>query len=104
MTETGKIEKLQLCKVLVYISLLVFFVFALFSFSKGDEKREKATLKRAVNEEITAYYAREGSYPSDLSVLEKQLGLTYDKKRFQVNYSLRGSNIRPYVTIVDRGR
>ncbi|MDD6351309.1 MAG: hypothetical protein PUG16_02770 [Lachnospiraceae bacterium] len=104
MTEQGKTEKKQRIRILVYILLLVFFALAFLSFSSGDAGRERATLEKAIREEITAYYAREGTYPSSLSVLKKQYGLTYDQDRFQVNYVLRGSNIRPYVTIVDRGR
>jgi hypothetical protein len=64
-------------------------------------QREKQTLQDAIEQDISAYYAREGYYPSSIQELQDIYGLTYDEDRFFIGYQLMGSNIRPYVTIVE---
>ena len=45
-------------------------------------------------------YALEGTYPPNLQYLEEHYGLTYDKKRFYVDYLAIGSNFFPDVTVI----
>ena len=51
---------------------------------------------------ITACYATEGRYPESLAYLKEKSGLSYDEKTFFVDYIVRGSNLRPEVTIIER--
>jgi hypothetical protein len=43
----------------------------------------------------------EGYYPEDVSELEERYGLSYDKDKYYIGYEIYGTNIRPYVTIVN---
>jgi hypothetical protein len=88
-------------KLIVYILLIGAFAGAVFSMSKRDEKREQETLLKAVERDISAYYAMEGYYPEDVSELEERYGLSYDKDKYFIGYEIYGTNIRPYVTIVN---
>ena len=88
-------------KLIVYILLIGAFAGAVFSMSKRDEKREQETLLKAVEKDISAYYAMEGYYPEDVSELEERYGLSYDKDKYYIGYEIYGTNIRPYVTIVN---
>jgi hypothetical protein len=88
-------------KLIVYILLIGAFAGAVFSMSKRDEKREQETLLKAVDRDISAYYAMEGYYPEDVSELEERYGLSYDKDKYFIGYEIYGTNIRPYVTIVN---
>jgi hypothetical protein len=88
-------------KLIVYILLIGAFAGAVFSMYKRDEKREQETLLKAVERDISAYYAMEGYYPEDVSELEERYGLSYDKDKYFIGYEIYGTNIRPYVTIVN---
>ena len=88
-------------KIIVYVCMLGFFVLALLTMTHRDATREKETLQQAIEQDITAYYAREGYYPSGVEELKELYGLTYDEERYYVAYELRGANIRPYIMIID---
>ena len=48
-------------------------------------------------------YALEGFYPPDLEYLKEHYGLTYDESSFVVEYQPVAGNIRPDVTILEKG-
>lgn len=93
----------QIGKTIVYVGVIVLFALALVTLSHHDISREKATLQEAMERDVTAYYAREGHYPSSVEEIQQVYGLTYDEDQFYIGYELYGSNIRPYITIVEKG-
>ncbi|SEI95373.1 hypothetical protein SAMN02910453_1677 [Lachnospiraceae bacterium A10] len=84
-----------------YVLIIAILIAAVASISNHSMQREKQTLQDAIEQDISAYYAREGYYPSSIQELQDIYGLTYDEDRFFIGYQLMGSNIRPYVTIVE---
>lgn len=48
-------------------------------------------------------YAIEGRYPQQLSYLEDNYGLTFDKTRYHVRYDAFASNIMPDIDVSIRG-
>jgi len=80
--------------------IIVVFVAAVFLVSGGNVSRQEESLDRALENDITACYAMEGSYPESLDYLKENYGLTYNEKLFYVDYQVPGSNIRPVVTII----
>lgn len=88
--------------VLLLVAILA--VFTLFSNSmvSSNTAREKEILENAIDRSVTQCYALEGVYPSDLTYLEENYGLLYNKEQFFVDYQYIGGNLRPDITIIER--
>lgn len=100
-----KKEKISITSYLpVLIMIIVLGVFVLFSNSMTNSniEREKEILENAIDRSITQCYALEGVYPSDLTYLEENYGLIYNKEQFFVDYQYIGGNLRPDITIIER--
>jgi hypothetical protein len=87
--------------------VLLFVVLALFalacrSVGSTNGAQEKAILGSALDRSITQCYALEGTYPSSLTYLEDNYGLTYDHERYFIDYQYIGDNLRPDTTIIER--
>ncbi|MCR5144490.1 MAG: hypothetical protein K6B67_04195 [Lachnospiraceae bacterium] len=88
-------------RISMYVIGIILVVLCLKSFLDHSVEREKNTLSDAIEQDISAYYARMGYYPTSIDELQKIYGLTYDKEKYYIGYQVMGSNIRPYVTIVE---
>lgn len=88
----------------VLILVIVLAAFTLFASSMSDSNtaREKEILQKAIDRSITQCYALEGVYPDNLTYLEEEYGLTYNKEHFFIDYQYIGSNLRPDITIIER--
>ncbi|MBQ9644593.1 MAG: hypothetical protein IJV26_11215 [Lachnospiraceae bacterium] len=62
--------------------------------------REKESIERAMERDITACYALEGMYPPDLTYIREHYGLTYPESRFYVDYRPIAANIRPDYAVI----
>ncbi|MEE8836964.1 MAG: hypothetical protein SOH80_08355 [Eubacteriales bacterium] len=85
-------------------AIVVIFAVAVDALAKGDAVRQEESLETALENDITTCYAMEGSYPESLAYLKENYGLTYDEHEFFVDYQVRGSNIRPVVTIIRKNQ
>lgn len=102
---SAKKEKISITSYLpVLILVAVLAVFVLFSNSmvNTNTAREKEILRNAIDRSVTQCYALEGVYPSDLTYLEENYGLIYNKDQFFVDYQYIGGNLRPDITIIER--
>lgn len=88
--------------VLLLVAILA--VFTLFSSSMVNTNvaREKEILENAIDRSVTQCYALEGTYPSNLTYLEENYGLLYNKEQFFIDYQYIGGNLRPDITIIER--
>ena len=84
--------------------IIAVFMIAVRLVSGGNVARQEESLSRALENDITTCYAMEGSYPESLAYLKENYGLTYDEHEFFVDYQVRGSNIRPVVTIIRKNQ
>jgi hypothetical protein len=87
----------------IFAAILLLFVFMMGRINSGSTVHSRKMLEQTINRDITICYAEEGSYPADIEYLEENYGLAYDDDRFSVHYQVRGSNIRPYVSVVEKG-
>ena len=85
-----------------FVLLFVFFLYATGSLSKGNVDRQKESLSNAINKDIVYHYATTGNYPTSLNQIRELYGLTYDEDLFFVDYDVRGQNIVPTVTIIEK--
>lgn len=86
---------------IVIVLICCLFYFSDF-VSTSNTTYNRDVLERGLNRSITQCYALEGMYPSTLSYLEDNYGLTYDKEHFYIDYQYIGSNLRPDVTIIEK--
>lgn len=89
--------------VCAFILIVVIFYQGISSLSSDMTRRQKDSLEKALNRNITYCYAVEGTYPESLDYLTRHYGLTYDEDRFFVDYKINGANIWPEVTIIEKG-
>lgn len=88
--------------ILILVAVLAAFVFFSNSMVTTNAEREKEILENAIDRSITQCYALEGVYPNDLTYLEENYGLIYNKEQFFVDYQYIGGNLRPDITIIER--
>ncbi len=88
--------------ILIMVAVLGVFVLFANSMTSNNTAREKEILQNAIERSITQCYALEGTYPSNLSYLEENYGLIYNKEQFFVDYQYIGGNLRPDITIIER--
>lgn len=101
-TKKEKISITSYLPVLILVAVLVVFIFFSNSIVSTNSEREKEILENAIDRSITQCYALEGVYPNDLTYLEENYGLIYNKEQFFVDYQYIGGNLRPDITIIER--
>lgn len=101
-TKGNHTNKRLLFSLLFFIALFLFFVYATGALASGNIERQKESLINAINKDVVYHYAANGSYPTSLEQIEDLYGLTYDKNTFFVDYDVRGMNIMPVVTVIER--
>lgn len=87
----------------IFLLVIVFFLYAILSFSSATLTRQETTLQNAIEKDIVNCYALEGFYPPSLSYMKEHYGLTYNEDMFFVDYQPIGSNLMPSVTIIRKG-
>lgn len=85
---------------LTFIPILLLFYRGILSITAVNDSEQLRSLEKALRQNIVHCYAVEGAYPSSLSYLEEEYGLTYDKQKFVIDYQPIGANILPDVTII----
>jgi hypothetical protein len=91
-----KKKRMSLFPLFLLVVVLIVFLLACRS------SQEKVILGNALERSITQCYALEGAYPSSLTYLEDNYGLTYDHDRFFIDYQYIGDNLRPDTIIIER--
>lgn len=89
--------------VLLFLVLICAFFVGFDNTSKRNATEQLSVTQQSVKKAIINCYAIEGSYPPDIPYLEKHYGLTIDHTKFVVNYQVTGSNVLPYVEVVQKG-
>lgn len=85
------------------IVVLVFFAISMEKINQSSRTEQAEILETAVFRTITECYALEGSYPPNIDYLVTNYGLTYESDDFFIDYKYIGANLRPDVTIIQRG-
>jgi hypothetical protein len=97
-----KKKRMSLFPLFLLVVVLIVFLLACRSVSNTNSSQEKVILGNALERSITQCYALEGAYPSSLTYLEDNYGLTYDHDRFFIDYQYIGDNLRPDTIIIER--
>ncbi|MBQ1881314.1 MAG: hypothetical protein II156_06775 [Lachnospiraceae bacterium] len=82
-----------------FAAVMILFLVSVHFASSGNTDRQRQSLEKAIQRDVTYCYATTGRYPKTLDYIERVYGLTYDKELFKVDYEIVGSKIPPTVTI-----
>lgn len=88
--------------VVVFISVVAWFLVALDSAESVSQSEQFEAVVRSIEDDITLCYSIEGAYPASLEYLRDNYGLNYDSERYVVHYECFASNVRPVVTVVEK--
>ncbi|MGN0701915.1 MAG: hypothetical protein ACI4KL_01910 [Lentihominibacter sp.] len=88
---------LSLC---LFASVVAVFFLGIGTLSETATDKEKKSLENAIARDIAYCYATEGTYPESLAYIKENYGLTYNDDKFFVDYTPRGENILPDVTVI----
>jgi hypothetical protein len=89
----------------IFITIIIFVVFYyilgsnFLNASSDIENNNVVILKDAIDKAVSTCYAIEGTYPEDITYLEKHYGIVVDREKFIVEYSVIGANIKPSVFV-----
>ena len=89
---------------LLFAVMLAWFIIASSNAASSTDKRDLSALKTNIENGITMCYAIEGAYPVSIEYLCEHYGIIYDKDKYFIDYERFASNIRPTVTVFERGR
>lgn len=87
----------------VFALIIVFFLFATISTQQRSDARETELVQAAITRAIVTCYAVEGQYPSSLSYLYENYGVSVDESRYAVFYDAFASNVMPSVQVTRIG-
>lgn len=74
----------------------------LFGASKVQETADDSqveSLRLAIVRSAVLCYAIEGAYPESLDYIREHYGVSWDPKRYLVDYEITGANLMPDVTV-----
>lgn len=86
--------------VLIFSLLLGIFVKGVSNISETSRTESYKSLQTAMQNSVVHCYAIEGRYPPDLEYLKSHYGITYDDKKYFVDYQPVASNMMPDITII----
>ena len=84
----------------LFIALFIIFIAGVDNVSETTEARQQESLETAIQRDIVHCYAVEGTYPPSLDYIKQHYGLSYNDKKFFVDYQPIGSNVLPNVTVI----
>lgn len=87
----------------LFLLILLLFLWGVSSMSNLSDKEEENTLQQALVESAVHCYALHGYYPESLEDLVRDYGITYDNRRFLVDYQTQGENLMPEITVIRKG-
>ena len=84
----------------VPVLICVLFFAAVSRTSSDTVEKEQAVLLEALQNGAVHAYALTGNYPESLEQLLKAYRITYDERKFIVEYVPNGSNLFPSIAVI----
>jgi len=88
---------------LLFLLILILGISAFGKTADAQKREEKKLLAQAIQQAVVSCYAIEGRYPESLSYLEEHYGVQVDEERYLVRYEVFAQNIRPNVSVIEKG-
>ena len=89
--------------VAVFVLAAVWFAAAISDAEQASKAQQLNAVKSSVEDAVTLCYAFEGAYPQSLDYLKGNYRVAYNEQVYIVHYECFASNIRPYITVLEKG-
>ncbi len=89
---------------IIFLVITIFFCHSVSSVSSATDEKEVENIENAVVQSALFCYGTEGAYPESLDYLQEHYGLTYDEKKYVVQYEIIAKNIPPQVRVIRKKR
>ncbi len=87
----------------IFVAFVGWFILAVNSASGAGKSGRLESVKRSVENAVTLCYSIEGAYPESLEYLSENYGVNYDKDLYIIHYDCFAANVRPSVTVAEKG-
>lgn len=88
----------------LFIIIFVLFLLAVAKASESSIDEQQSNLDSAIERAVMQCYVTEGRYPESFEYLQENYGIIYDDELFRVDYVIYGANMKPEITIINKGR
>lgn len=88
----------------IFLVMTILFVSGVSSVSAISEEKEMSSIEDAVVQSALFCYGVEGAYPQSIDYLKENYGLSYNEKKYIVEYSIVAKNLRPQVRVMALGQ
>lgn len=86
----------------IFCGFLTLLLQGMDYFSSINQVQSLELLEQSVHRATVQCYAIEGIYPAELSYLEENYGVVYDKDKYGVEYGCFASNIMPVIVVYEK--
>lgn len=83
----------------VFCLLAAAMLFGVKEVQKSAGESQVDSLRLAILRSAVHCYAMQGAYPESLDYIREHYGITWNPKRYIVDYEVTGSNLMPDVTV-----
>ena len=97
-----KAQKVILRQFVIFISFIAILLLMATYVGKTYKKQNLLIIRQSVQRAAVECYSVEGIYPPDISYLEENYSVSYDKSRYFVHYDAFASNVMPSVEVYER--
>ena len=100
-TEKSNDILLKIFETVITAILFIILFISISNINVGGEAERKTQLETAVRRSAMACYADEGAYPADIKYLEEHYGLSVDRSKYTVKYTVFAKNLMPDITVLE---
>lgn len=88
----------------VFICAAFLLIRGASSMSDTASTSQLESLRQAIVRSAVHCYAMEGAYPESIDYLKEHYGISWDEKKYVVDYEITGSNLMPGVFVFEIGK
>ena len=76
-------------------------MYGLHQTEQSSRSEGRRILEDSIRHAVIVSYAVEGRYPESIAYLEENFGITIDRSKYKVHYSIFATNFMPDITIIE---
>ncbi|MDE5860486.1 MAG: hypothetical protein K2H23_08935 [Oscillospiraceae bacterium] len=96
--------RLTLLSAALFAVLIIWLVVSADNADEAAQKNRADSVYRSVMNSASLCYSIEGEYPPSIEYLEENYGVKVDRDKYIVHYEYFGANVRPTVTVSEKGK
>ena len=102
MKKTG-VRWMTVLSVSLFAAIMIWLIISVNNAAESADKSRSDAVYTTIMNSASLCYSIEGEYPPDIEYLENNYGVKIDRGKYVVHYEYFGANIRPTVTIMEKG-